>query len=503
VKTKNSGARLWLLAFAGFFLLHAAWAFAAPYDGPPDEKAHALRAAAVGHGELITDGWTQETPRSLVRASCFAQHVEIPADCQKPPGGDEKMGPHTVGAASYNPIYYAVTGWPLAVWPNWTGILLARLFTGAAMAAFLACAVVAACHWIRRRAVLAGVLVSATPMVAHLGGSINPNGVEIAAAIALFTGLITVVLERPDVVNRRAVALIGVSASVLVTLRALGIVWFGLIVLAVLIGVSRSHLRALWRERVVRSWLAVIAVAIAAAFTWNLVASPLSVVNGDMGMSTKEILRFGLLDMWPNIANQLVGVMGWAEVLQPRLVYVAWFMAAGILILGGFVIGGRADKFRLLFLFFGTFVPLLLWELLRANDSGWFNQGRYFLPGAVGLPILGAYVIGRSELAPRVFRSLTRTLAVVLLPIQVVCLAYTMCRWQSGLAILNPLKGSWLPPLGPEPPLIAGALSVPVLFAVYWRASRVPAGPEADEQSTFDVPEDDEPSRERVLATAR
>lgn len=477
VKRARPGTRLWLVAFAGFFLLHAAWALASPYDGPPDEKAHALRAAAVGHGEILTNGWTQDVPRSLVRPSCFPMQPTVAADCTRPPGGDETLAPATVGAVSYNPIYYLVTGWPVAVWPNWTGILLARLLTGAAMAAFLASAVVAACRWIRHKAVLAGVLVAATPMVASLGGSINPNGVEIAAGLALFTGLITVLWERPRPINRSAIVLVGVSASTLATLRALGVMWLGLILLTMLFGASRSHLRELIRERTVRLWSGVVALFVVLALAWNVIAKPLGVANGNMGMSTKEVLRYGVLEMWPNVANQMVGVMGWAETLQPRLVYLAWFAAVGLLVLGGFVLGGRGDKLRLAFLFFGTFVPLLGWELLRANSSGWFNQGRYFLPGAVGLPIIGAYVLARSGFNPDKFRALTRTLAVVLVPIQVVCLAFTMCRWQSGWRILNPLKGSWLPPLGPELPLALGAASVLVLLAMYWRASRLPRSP--------------------------
>jgi hypothetical protein len=496
VKTKTSGTRLWLIAFVGFFLLHAGWAFAAPFNGPPDERAHALRAAAVGHGEVVAENpLVQRVPRSLVpdQYNCFPMQVTVPASCAGEPGGDETLGIQLVAAASYNPVYYAVLGWPVAVWPDWTGILLARLLTGAAIAALLACAVVAACHWIRHRAVLAGVLVAATPMLAHLGGAINPNGVEIAAGIALFTGLIPVLREPRDGVNRAAVALVGVSASVLVTVRPLGVMWLGIIVLATLVGTSRTRLRVLIRARVVHAWSAVVAVAIVAAFAWNAIATPLGITHGDLGLTPKEVLRIAVLDQWPNVANQLVGVTGFSELLQPRLIYVAWFMAAGLLILGGFAFGGRVDRFRTAFLFAATFFPLLAFELLRANASGWFSQGRYFLPAAVGLPILGAYTLAHSGVSPVQFRSLTRTLAVLLVPIHLVVLAYTMTRWQSGLAILNPLKGSWLPPLGPELPLALGGLAVLVLIGMYWWASRVPAesaDPAADVRSTGQTPSD-------------
>jgi hypothetical protein len=474
VAITRSGARLWLLAFASFFLVHAAWAVAAPFNGPPDEKAHALRAAAVGHGEIVAENpRVQQVPHSLVPAdyNCFPMKPTVPASCAGEPGGDETLGTQLAAASSYNPVYYVVAGWPVAIWPNWTGILLARLLTGAAVAGLLASAVVAACHWVRHPALLAGVLVSATPMLAHLGGAINPNGVEIAAGIGLFAGLIAMLRESEDRLNGAAVALVGVSASVLVTVRPLGVMWFGIALVATVIGSRRTHLRGLIRARAVRVWSAVVAVAIVAAFAWNAIATPLGISDGDHGLSAKQVLRFAVLDQWPNVANQLVGVTGFSELLQPRLIYVAWFMAAGVLILGGFAFGGRIEKFRTIFLFAATFLPLLAWELLRANASGWFSQGRYFLPAAVGLPLLGAYTLAHSRISREQFRSLTRTLTVLLVPIHLVVLAYSMTRWQSGLTSLNPLAGSWMPPLGPELPLATGALSVAVLMGMYWWAS--------------------------------
>ncbi len=482
----RTGLRLWLLAFVGFFLLFGAWSFATPYDGPPDEQAHALRAAALGHGQVFptgdrtpdaagvmrpSDPWTLETPSSLWRTRCFPMFVTVPADCSAEPGGDETLEPHKVSAAHYNPFYYWVTAWPVAAWPNWTGILLARLLNGAAMAALLSSAVVAACRWTRHRAVVAGLVVAATPMVAHLGGAINPNGIEIAAGVGLFAGLIPLLLEPQTRVNRAALALVGISAGILVTPRSLGVMWLVIILATMLIGTSRTRLRELAGDRSVRRWAALVAVSVVASGVWTLIARPQRLPEGDLGLTPTQILRSAVIDVWPNMVNQMVGVMGWAETLQPRLVYVAWFMAAGLLVLGGFLLGDRTDRLRMLVLSVGTFVPLLGQELLLVNQIGWFNQGRYFLPGAVGLPMLGAYALARRGLDAGQIRLVTRTLAVVLVPIHVVCLAYTMTRWQSGLASLNPLEGSWMPPLGPVVPLVLGAAAVVVLVFLYWRAS--------------------------------
>jgi Predicted membrane protein (DUF2142) len=487
VTIKRSGARLWLLAFAGFCLLHAGWSFATPLNGPPDELQHVIRAAGVVHGELLPGPGhprTQEVPASLDRGWCFPTQVTVPASCEREPGGDQTMRPVHTTAALYNPVYYAVTSWPLRFWPTWSGIMLSRLINGALMAALLACAVVAASRWFRNRALLAGVVVATTPMLAHLGGAINPNGVEIAAGLALFTALVALVLERTEEVSRPMVALAGLSASVLVTPRFTGLMWLAVLLGVVLVPSSKARLRQLITSRTVWRWSAVVAVCGIASVAWTLFAGTVSPGTWDHGYSRSDIIRFALLDMWPNVANQLIGVTGWSEVLMPRLVYVVWFMAGGMLLLGALIVGNRVDRWRLLALFFATFAPLLALELLTANSVGWFNQGRYFLPGAVGLPLLSAYILVRRGFTAGDLRSITRLLAFVLLPIQLVCVVYSLDRWSSGLLSLNPFNGSWHPPYGVVLPLVLTSLAIVVQFAVYWRASRsldAPPPPEPDD----------------------
>jgi hypothetical protein len=89
--------------------------------------------------------------------------------------------------------------------------------------------------------------------------------------------------------------------------------------------------------------------------------------------------------------------------------------------------------------------------------------------------MLGAYILARRRLTADQLRSTTRLLAFLLLPIHLVCLVYTMDRWDSGLRSLNPFNGSWTPPLGVALPIVAGVAAVAVLFVVYWLASRTPA----------------------------
>jgi hypothetical protein len=225
----------------------------------------------------------------------------------------------------------------------------------------------------------------------------------------------------------------------------------------------------------VRGWTAVVVIFTLGALAWTILARPADPVTYDHGFSATEILRATVVDhVWPNIANQMVGVMGWAETLMPRLVYGVWFLAFGLLFLGGLAIGDRVDRWRLVALFIGTFAPLTLLEIATANQVGLFNQGRYFLAGAVGLPLLGALVLARRRLSATQTRSMTLVLAVLLLPIHLLCLLFTIARWRSGLVSLSPLNGSWTPVYGVALPIITGTVAVVVLFVVYWLASRIP-----------------------------
>jgi len=131
---QTSLRRLWAGAFAGFFLIFGAWAFAAPYDGPPDEVQHVIRAAGVVSGQVapepaILDNWDgrgsrgvgayQRVPEGLHSpATCWGFNPDKPANCQTPiHGGPVAEVPTSAGR--YNPTYYALVGLPVRLWPCW------------------------------------------------------------------------------------------------------------------------------------------------------------------------------------------------------------------------------------------------------------------------------------------------------------------------------------------------------------------------------------------------
>ena len=184
----------WLLAFVGFFLAIGAWSFAAPYNGTPDEKDHIYRAYGVATGQVVLSpekairdgGAFVDVPTSLLVVDCWQFKSEVSAECAKEPGGDETLASVGTGAGRYFPAYYALVGGPLALSPDWTGVLLSRLLSAALCAFFLANALIDAMRWSRHRFLAVGVLLGVTPMVVHMGGAINPSGPELAAGVAFF-----------------------------------------------------------------------------------------------------------------------------------------------------------------------------------------------------------------------------------------------------------------------------------------------------------------------------
>lgn len=473
----------WLLAFLGFFLVIGAWSVAAPYDATPDEKEHVIRAAGVAAGQIVTEpsstamkggGAFQEVPNSLVRTNCFKHEPERSAACGTDPGGDETVVEAGTGAGRYHPLYYILVGWPLALSPDWTGLLLARLITAALSAALLATALIDAMRWSRFRLMAAGALAATTPMVMHMASAVNPSGVEIAAGIAFFAAAIPLLFASGAGRSRTLLWHVGVAALALATLRTAGPLWLALSVVALLIPWRWQRLRELWQWRPVRWWTLTIGLATAACMTWTLIfktnaASDVRVPQLSLGQSVRKVV-----ERWDNYLAEMVGVTGWLDTYQLPPVYLIWHFATAALIIWGFVLAGRGGQIRLLAIAASGIVLPSLMQVVAMNIYGFIMQGRYLLPLLVGLPLLASFLIQQYGFPHDKSQTFVRMLAVLLLPLHLVVLAYTMVRWQRGLdpdggfSALNPLSGEWQPPLGPIVPLLAATLGIILIGWLVW-----------------------------------
>jgi hypothetical protein len=471
----------------------AAWSLAAPYDGTPDEIDHIVRAVGVVSGDLAPSpaaakrgsGAFQTVPAGLVRPNCWAFDPTRSAACAVPPSSDSNPVSAPTGAGRYHPAYYAIVGWPLVWWPGWPGVLMARLVSGAMAAALLAGALASITRCPRHRLMTAGLVLAITPMATCMASAVNPNGVEIAAGAAFFTALITLFVGEPAAASRSLLLLGGSGAVVLATFRVSGLLWLAVGAVAVLVPYPRGAVRNLLGRRGARLWIVLVAVAAVTTVMWATVmrATDLGDYSADRFLT---ISQAALVEMenWRRLLDEMVGVTGWLDTRMSTAFYLSWQLLAGSLLVAGFIAAGWGDRWRTAVLVVGGFAVPAALEVRYANETGFVAQGRYFLPVLAGVLLLAGHVLDRSGLPDDRSRSALRIGVVVVLPIHLVCLIYSMVRWQHGLppmgeigiSDLNPLVGDWQPLVGPVVPLLVEITGLVLLAALVERLPAAAAG---------------------------
>lgn len=483
-----SPPKLWLIAFTGFALMIGGWSLAAPYDGSPDEIDHVVRAVGVVSGDVTPPaaaakhgtGAFQTVPAGLVRTNCWAFDPAKSAACAVPPSADSAPTVAPTGAGRYHPAYYAVVGWPLKWWPGWTGLLLARMVSGLLAAAFLAGAFTALA---RHRGMLAGLLVAVTPMATYMASAVNPNGVEIAAGVAFFAAIIPLFLGPPDRISTPLLVLAGLSGLALAVLRSSGLLWVVVGAAAVLIPWQSANVRRLLGRRDVWIWLVVVGLAGITSVVWIVAmhATDLGDYTGARDLTTSQAVAIEA-ENWRRYLDEMVGVTGWLDTRMSTVFYTVWQLLAGGVLLLAVLFASRLDRLRIAILLFGgVAVPALL-EVRYANETGFITQGRYLLPILAGLLLFAGFVLDERGLPVAQARSAVRIVAGVLLPIHLVCLLYTLARWQRGLppvgefgiTSLDPLRGDWHPIVGPVVPLVVETAGLLVVGVLVWVVSARP-----------------------------
>ena len=114
----------------------------------------------------------------------------------------------------YPPLYYAVVGLPTLVVHSTDAVFLMRLLGALLCAVLLGLAYMVLATWSQNRILAAGFLCALTPAAVYLGSVVNPNGLEIAAAICLWCSGLVLALEHRDDPPRALVVVLTVSACV-------------------------------------------------------------------------------------------------------------------------------------------------------------------------------------------------------------------------------------------------------------------------------------------------
>ena len=489
--------RSFTLAFVAFFLLAGAWALALPINGTYDEKQHIVRAWAVMTGQLVphqravdatgypTDGFT--APRSLLPANpdCtwFPKNDPKPASCLRMVD-DRSETTLASGAGRYSPVYYALVGLPIRMSPDQTGIIWARLLSAAIGALLLAGAVAVAVRLGNPLLVAAVALVS-TPLAMNLNGSINPNGLEISAGVLLFASLLALLRGQraaDAAAPRWLLALAGTASALLLTVRNLGPVLFGLAVLACLIAAAPGRMRVLARRRAARWWLGgLTAVGLLFTAVWTYASritdiAPLPERSQDL--SAGEILRHILNDRAEFYVRQIVAQFNYGETTVSIGMIAIWYSLVAAVVVPALWFGDRRLRVAVLGIVFACALLLVGLELYFVPRVGWFSHSRYAMPVGVGAVILPAFADRYTQwLAQRGWlHRLATVLVLATVPLDLYALARVMTRFQRGLdAGLNPFGGTWQPPLGPVVPLMTYLVGAVLLAAIVTSSSVRPA----------------------------
>lgn len=501
---RATSRRRWWTAFVICAALSGLWAVATPLFGSPDEPAHAIRAAAAAEGKLKGDGTHgvagvqdgsvfYRVPSVFAHADdvgCFAFSRETTANCLSLESRDGTARVAT-SAGNYPPAYYVVVGLPSRVSNSTVAIYLMRLVSVLIAAALLASAITTLDRFPRPRLVALGVAVAVTPMVLFLGGTVNPSAVEISAAIAAWITVIAIASEAASsVVETRLVVRLTVALALLAQARTISPIWVLAIAASGAVLAGWSGMRVLVRRRSAQIGAAVVAVSVAAQAAWTLYANPLasSERTTTRTLSNYLIQRHAVGD-GATLYRSMIGIFGWLDTPSPFGVTVLWTVVLGFVVVLGLALASRRQGFVLTGLIVLTILVPIVAELAEARSKGFFWQGRYTLPLAVGVPILAAAIAARSS-ARFALPSRLPIIGVSLLALaQLTGFAQALRRYSVGYdgAIMFWNHPAWSPPVSALLLTIGFAVAV-VAFAIWL------VGPGADAIGT-------EPTAATLLAT--
>jgi Predicted membrane protein (DUF2142) len=452
-----------LLGFAFVFAAIGLWSLVTPRYAAPDEPAHATKAAAVARDEWIGQReFTPTVPYVRVNAAgtianganpaCLAFDPDVSAACLKPWTYQPKPVSATTYVGTYPPLYYFLVGLPLRFTAS-TNVLFYMRLTGALVSAlFLTAAFVSASRAPRARWTTLGVAVAATPTAIYMAAVINPSGLEISAAICLWTSALSLFARHADGdarYRRSLVVWTAISAATLVQIRGLSPLLLLIVTLGVLAAVGHRQLLQLARRRDVQIGVGVVAACSIFAVAWILGEGSLHVAVGTpvpSSVGTLETLKKALhvgLDF-----EEIVAVFGWLTVFLPLWCYAIW----GLAVVAPWAAGALRRAWRPILTAAGVAVvtvalPTLL-TFSQAHRYGIVGQGRYILPVAAGVPVLSAYALSRAAEPARWLRPAAVGLGLLIGLVQVAAFVQALHRYRTGLgAPIWVAHAPWEPPL--------------------------------------------------------
>jgi Predicted membrane protein (DUF2142) len=413
-----------LSAFLLFFGLTGLWSVITPLYGAPDEPAHVIRAESLVRGEILgstvkgTDFLQVSAPGFLasaqVKIACYAFKRVVPASCAHLDGGPASTRKMLTSAGRHPPTYYALIGLPSLLNASLPGVWLMRLLSALLCAGMFGLAVGTAWRYLRGTMVFAGLAIAATPMVFFLAGIVNPSGLEISAAAAVWVAGLAVVAQGEHIDDDLVVRL-GVASGALILSRQLGLLWVAVIAGTLVVSRGLQPVLALWRSRRARWWLGGLTLVGVAQVAWVVAVGSLNTETMAMfreRLAVLDRLRISFGNTYSRFIEML-GLLGWRDTAAPAATYFLWTLALGGLVTALYLVGSRRVLVAIGLLTAAVIIIPPLFEVPSEPSLGFFWQGRYTLPIAIGIPILAGAVI-RPAVSSRLRRRPTSLLSVAL-----------------------------------------------------------------------------------------
>lgn len=392
---KKAKTPRWFLRFLTIFaiigLLTTIWSLASPPLSVPDEPAHTVKAASVVRGQLQGQSGTAQGERTQVlvpayiaatdgNPSCFAFKAIVSAGCQPEIGSDTTLVTAYTSAGNYNPLYYSVAGLPSLVISGENALYAMRILSGLMSAFFLSLALTSLACMRHGKLPVFIASFSLTPMVLFLSGSVNPNALEVASSLAVFSALCLCWDRVSSNANwRTPLAIAAFCAVVLANTRAASLLWLALAVVASVMLFGLRPLLTVLRQRFLWLMVAVVAVGCALSLLWLRYANSLQSLVGQ-GYDGPPIQVISvMLDRTFDFAAGYVSYLGWLDTLGPTGVLAVW----SALIIGAIIVAlsaaDRQGRLTVAFLLVSLLVLPPLLQIPLAKDVGLIWQGRYIL----------------------------------------------------------------------------------------------------------------------------
>jgi hypothetical protein len=477
----------------------------------PDEHSHAIRATSVIRGQILgedttTDAVTEVRAPALYgqlgeRVNCFSFKPNVTPVCMGDFDGSHRFIPTHTYVGRYNPLYYAVVGIPSLFSTDDAGVYAMRLLSAAISAVLVTLAVLAARQAPRPWLALLGIAFALTPMTLFLGGAINPNGMEIAGAICLWTAGLLALDPRYRRTSLIVYAVIGAGAMVMA--RGLSPFWLASILGLMAIAAIKNPRRTILGDRRMVVAGAIVGLGALAALVWIALTGALAVLP--VGQKVSGSFLHVVIEILGHTRRQLEEMVGWLQyfdVRMPFVTYAVWFVGLGALVLLAVATGSRRVSLAvLLCLAMSVLAPLL--ELPSVRTTGLIWQGRYTLPLAVGVPILATYaLLAAGEEVAAVLRRLALLLVAGIGGALVASFYWAGRRNAVGLDGVFVYFGreEWHTPLPAWLLMVTFTAGVGALVTLFWRSTAVAEaapGPERPGQSGERGPERPGQSGER------